>query len=124
MSGADYAEREIRRQVGQRLTEQQRAWLLKMPAWTAVRGEDIMRQVDALVVANVEQRAENQRLRDALILLADDAEAYLSLERDGQRNYPESLGLCIDEARLALIGTPSAAQTLEEPHPTKGTERS
>jgi hypothetical protein len=107
-----------------RLTKQERSWLLKMPAWTAVRGEDILRHIDGLVTDLAMARAENQQLRDALILLADDAEAYLSLERDGQRNYPESLGLCIDEARLALIGTPSAAQTLEEPHPTKGTERS
>jgi hypothetical protein len=42
------------------------------------------------------------RLREALLLLADNAEAYLDLERDGQRNYPDSLRLCIDEARAAL----------------------
>jgi hypothetical protein len=66
--------------------------------------------------------AELQRLRDALVLLADNAEAYLNLEEDGERNYPDSLRLCITEARAALDGTPSAVQTLEETTPTKGTE--
>jgi hypothetical protein len=70
-ANAKYAEREIRRQVGQRLTEQQRAWLLKMPSWTAVRGEDILHHLDSLLNDLAATRAENQRLRDALDIAAN-----------------------------------------------------
>jgi hypothetical protein len=67
-------------------------------------------------------RAENQRLRDALVLLADNAEAYLQLEEDGARNYPESLRLCIVEARAALAGTPSEDEIEVPPRPTTDAE--
>jgi hypothetical protein len=46
--------------------------------------------------------AENQRLCEVLLLLTDNTEAYLDLEKDGVRNYAESLRLCIAEARAAL----------------------
>jgi hypothetical protein len=54
-----------------RLNQQQRSWLLKMPAWTAVSGEDILRRIDGLVTDNALLRAENERLREQLGSLED-----------------------------------------------------
>ena len=47
--------------------------------------------------------AERDRAVKELERLADEAEAYLNLERDGEQNYPDSLRLNIAAARRAAL---------------------
>jgi len=71
-----------------------------------------------------EARTENQRLRDALDDFANPQ--HWAVTRDLQEEVPVWSGTYrkhpTEIARAALDGTPSAAQTLEEMTPTKGTE--
>jgi hypothetical protein len=52
---------------------------------------------------------ERQQLAKRLESLAGEAEAYLNLERDGEKNYPDALRLNIAEARAALVAVDKEA---------------